>query len=106
MLAHSRVRCGHNSHDQLTTPTPNQKSSSFVENENSFTEEEKAQAKPLRVTAHLNTAACNLKLKDYKACIENCDKVPFLDLSLVAPPAGELVSLLTRSLGRDVHKRR
>jgi hypothetical protein len=50
-----------------------------VENENSFTEEEKAQAKPLRVTAHLNTAACHLKLKDYKACIENCDKVPFLN---------------------------
>lgn len=50
-----------------------------MENENSFTEEEKAQAKPLRVTAHLNTAACNLKLKDYKACIENCDKVPFLN---------------------------
>lgn len=55
------------------------KSSSFVENENSFTEEEKAQAKPLRVTAHLNTAACNLKLKDYKACIENCDKALKLD---------------------------
>jgi FK506-binding protein 4/5 len=57
------------------------KASSFVDNENSFTEAEKAQAKPLRITAHLNTAACNLKLKDYKACIENCDKALKLEVS-------------------------
>jgi FK506-binding protein 4/5 len=51
------------------------KASSFVEYDHSLTEEEKARAKPLQITAHLNTAACHLKLKDYKACIEKCDKV-------------------------------
>jgi len=50
------------------------KASSYVDYDHSFTDEEKAQAKPVRVTVHLNTAACNLKLKEYRTCIENCDK--------------------------------
>lgn len=55
-----------------------QKVGPLIDYDYSFSDEEKAQAKPLKVTAHLNTAACNLKLKDYKACIESCDKVHYL----------------------------
>jgi FK506-binding protein 4/5 len=56
---------------------------SFLDSDYSFTDEEKEQAKPLKVTAHLNISACNLKMKNYRSCIENCDKALKLDANNV-----------------------
>ena len=47
----------------------------FIEYDSSFGEEEKKQAKALKVTCNLNNAACKLKLKDYKEAQKLCTKV-------------------------------
>ncbi|TKY66190.1 Peptidyl-prolyl cis-trans isomerase FKBP62 [Spatholobus suberectus] len=49
-----------------------------IEYDSSFGEEEKKQAKTLKVACNLNNAACKLKLKDYKEAEKLCTKV--LDL--------------------------
>ncbi|XVF28972.1 hypothetical protein REPUB_Repub15cG0079500 [Reevesia pubescens] len=51
----------------------------FVENDSSFSDEEKQQTKLLKVTCKLNNAACKLKLKDYKQAEKLCTKVLELD---------------------------
>uniref|UniRef100_A0A0D6QXN0 peptidylprolyl isomerase n=1 Tax=Araucaria cunninghamii TaxID=56994 RepID=A0A0D6QXN0_ARACU len=52
-----------------------EKAAKYIEYDSSFTEEEKKQARPLKVTCNLNNAACQLKLKDYKQAIKLCTKV-------------------------------
>ncbi|GLJ26794.1 hypothetical protein SUGI_0522750 [Cryptomeria japonica] len=52
-----------------------EKAAKYIEYDSSFTEEEKKQSKPLKVTCNLNNAACKLKLKDYKQAISLCTKV-------------------------------
>ncbi|KAH9305118.1 hypothetical protein KI387_009522, partial [Taxus chinensis] len=52
-----------------------EKAAKFIEFDSSFSEEEKKQAKPLKVTCNLNNAACKLKLKDYKQALTLCTKV-------------------------------
>ena len=47
----------------------------FIEYDSSFSEEEKKQAKALKVACNLNDAACKLKLKDYKQAEKLCTKV-------------------------------
>lgn len=47
----------------------------FIEYDTSFSEEEKKQAKVLKITCNLNNAACKLKLKDYKQAEKLCTKV-------------------------------
>lgn len=47
----------------------------FIEYDSSFSDEEKKQAKALKVTCNLNNAACKLKLKDYKQAEKLCTKV-------------------------------
>lgn len=47
----------------------------FIEYDTSFSEEEKKQAKALKVACNLNDAACKLKLKDYKQAEKLCTKV-------------------------------
>ncbi|XP_021273510.1 peptidyl-prolyl cis-trans isomerase FKBP62-like [Herrania umbratica] len=46
-----------------------------IEYDSSFSEEEKKQAKALKVACNLNNAACQLKLKDYKQAEKLCTKV-------------------------------
>ncbi|XP_007049646.2 PREDICTED: peptidyl-prolyl cis-trans isomerase FKBP62 [Theobroma cacao] len=46
-----------------------------IEYDSSFSEEEKKQAKVLKVACNLNNAACKLKLKDYKQAEKLCTKV-------------------------------
>lgn len=50
----------------------------YIEYDTSFGEEEKKQAKALKVACNLNNAACKLKLKDYKEAEKLCTKVCFL----------------------------
>ncbi|WRX11016.1 FKBP-type peptidyl-prolyl cis-trans isomerase domain - like 5 [Theobroma cacao] len=45
-----------------------------IEYDSSFSEEEKKQAKVLKVACNLNNAACKLKLKDYKQAEKLCTK--------------------------------
>ncbi|KAL5562177.1 hypothetical protein UlMin_031924 [Ulmus minor] len=52
-----------------------EKAVKFVEYDTSFSEEEKKQAKALKVACNLNNAACKLKLKDYKQAEKLCTKV-------------------------------
>ncbi|KAL5577975.1 hypothetical protein UlMin_019674 [Ulmus minor] len=47
----------------------------FIEYDISFSEEEKKQAKALKVAYNLNNAACKLKLEDYKQAEKLCTKV-------------------------------
>lgn len=47
----------------------------YIEYDTSFGEEEKKQAKALKVACNLNNAACKLKLKDYKEAEKLCTKV-------------------------------
>lgn len=54
----------------------------FIEYDTSFSEEEKKQAKALKVACNLNDAACKLKLKDYKQAEKLCTKVTNLWLRL------------------------
>ncbi|XP_077227752.1 peptidyl-prolyl cis-trans isomerase FKBP62-like [Tasmannia lanceolata] len=51
------------------------KAAKFIEYDSSFSEEEKKQAKVLKVTCNLNNAACKLKLKEYKDAEKLCTKV-------------------------------
>lgn len=55
-----------------------EKAVKYVEYDSAFSEEEKKQAKALKVACNLNNAACKLKLKDYKEAERLCTKV--LDL--------------------------
>lgn len=50
----------------------------YIEYDSAFGEEEKKQAKALKVTCNLNNAACKLKLKDYKQAEKLCTKVEIL----------------------------
>ncbi|CAE5972171.1 unnamed protein product [Arabidopsis arenosa] len=52
-----------------------EKAVKFIEYDTSFSEEEKKQAKALKVACNLNDAACKLKLKDYKQAEKLCTKV-------------------------------
>ncbi|KAL5550971.1 hypothetical protein UlMin_001147 [Ulmus minor] len=47
----------------------------FIEYDTSSSEEEKKQAKALKVACNLNNAACKLKLEDYKQAEKLCTKV-------------------------------
>lgn len=47
----------------------------YIEYDSSFSEEEKKQAKALKVACNLNDAACKLKLKEYKQAEKLCTKV-------------------------------
>ncbi|XP_077250245.1 peptidyl-prolyl cis-trans isomerase FKBP62-like [Tasmannia lanceolata] len=52
-----------------------EKAAKFIEYDSTFSEEEKKQAKVLKVTCNLNNAACKLKLKEYKNAEKLCTKV-------------------------------
>ncbi|KAL8106571.1 peptidyl-prolyl cis-trans isomerase FKBP62-like [Apium graveolens] len=56
-----------------------EKAAKYIEYDTSFGEEEKKQAKTLKVTCNLNNAACKLKLKDYKQAEKLCTKVLEID---------------------------
>ncbi|KAG8484395.1 hypothetical protein CXB51_022815 [Gossypium anomalum] len=56
-----------------------EKAVSFIECDSSFNDEEKKQAKLLKVNCNLNNAASKLKLKDYKQAAKLCTKVLELD---------------------------
>ncbi|KAK8560735.1 hypothetical protein V6N13_026171 [Hibiscus sabdariffa] len=56
-----------------------EKAVKFIDYDSSFGEEEKKQAKLLKVTCNLNNAACKLKLNDYKQAAKLCTKVLELD---------------------------
>lgn len=47
----------------------------YIEYDSSFSEEEKKQAKALKVACNLNDAACKLKLKEYRQAEKLCTKV-------------------------------
>ena len=47
----------------------------YIEYDSSFSDEEKKQAKALKISCNLNTAACKLKLKEYKQAEKLCTKV-------------------------------
>lgn len=51
----------------------------LIEYDSTFGDEEKQQAKALKITCNLNDAACKLKLKDYKQAEKLCTKVLDLD---------------------------
>ncbi|CAM0945516.1 unnamed protein product [Alopecurus aequalis] len=55
------------------------KALSFIEYDNSFSEEEKQSSQALKVSCKLNDAACKLKLKDYKGAKELCTEVLEID---------------------------
>ncbi|XP_076902291.1 peptidyl-prolyl cis-trans isomerase FKBP62-like isoform X1 [Bidens hawaiensis] len=52
-----------------------EKAAKYIEYDTSFSDEEKKQAKTLKVSCNLNNAACKLKLKDYKQAEKLCTKV-------------------------------
>ncbi|KAG4185047.1 hypothetical protein ERO13_A09G208100v2 [Gossypium hirsutum] len=56
-----------------------EKAVSFIEYDSSFNDEEKKQAKLLKVNCNLNNAASKLKHKDYKQAAKLCTKVLELD---------------------------
>ncbi|KAL8162890.1 hypothetical protein V2J09_014379 [Rumex salicifolius] len=56
-----------------------EKAVSFIEYDSAFSEDEKKQAKALKITCNLNNAASKLKLKDYKQAEKLCTKVLELD---------------------------
>ncbi|XP_023513725.1 peptidyl-prolyl cis-trans isomerase FKBP62-like [Cucurbita pepo subsp. pepo] len=60
-----------------------EKAVKFIEHDSSFSEEEKKQAKALKVACNLNDAACKLKLKLYKEAEKLCTKVLELESSNV-----------------------
>ncbi|KAF5962079.1 hypothetical protein HYC85_003288 [Camellia sinensis] len=51
----------------------------FVEYDSTYSDDEKQQAKVLKVPCNLNNAACKLKLKDYKQAEKLCTKVLEID---------------------------
>ncbi|KAJ0876454.1 putative peptidylprolyl isomerase [Helianthus annuus] len=52
-----------------------EKALSFIEYDSAFSDDEKQQAKLLKVSCNLNNAACKLKLRDYKQAVKLCTKV-------------------------------
>ncbi|KAF8402184.1 hypothetical protein HHK36_013136 [Tetracentron sinense] len=56
-----------------------EKAAKFIDYDSTFSEEEKKQAKLLKVSCNLNNAACKLKLKDYKQAEKLCTKVLEID---------------------------
>ncbi|KAF7825857.1 peptidyl-prolyl cis-trans isomerase FKBP62 [Senna tora] len=52
-----------------------EKAVKFIEYDSAFSEEEKKQAKALKVACNLNNAACKLKLKEFKEAEKLCTKV-------------------------------
>ncbi|KAK9068705.1 hypothetical protein SSX86_012820 [Deinandra increscens subsp. villosa] len=52
-----------------------EKALSFIEYDSAFSEDEKQQAKLLKISCNLNNAACKLKLRDYKQAVKLCTKV-------------------------------
>ncbi|CAM8988811.1 unnamed protein product [Rhodiola kirilowii] len=52
-----------------------EKAAKYIEYDTSFGEDEKKQAKALKVSCNLNNAACKLKLKEYKEAEKLCTKV-------------------------------
>lgn len=56
-----------------------EKAVSFIEYDSSFSDDEKQQAKLLKVSCNLNNAACKLKLKEYKEAAKLCSKVLEID---------------------------
>ncbi|KAK2662726.1 hypothetical protein Ddye_001300 [Dipteronia dyeriana] len=52
-----------------------EKAVKYIEYDSAFGEEEKKQAKALKVACNLNDAACKLKLKEYKQAEKLCTKV-------------------------------
>ncbi|PSS09626.1 Peptidyl-prolyl cis-trans isomerase [Actinidia chinensis var. chinensis] len=52
-----------------------EKAAKYIEYDSSFSEEEKKQAKALKLSCNLNDAACKLKLKEYKQAEKLCTKV-------------------------------
>ncbi|KAL5550469.1 hypothetical protein UlMin_000645 [Ulmus minor] len=56
-----------------------EKAARYIEYDSSFSDEEKQQAKVLKVSCNLNNTACKLKLKDYKQAEKLCTKVLELD---------------------------
>ncbi|XP_038899656.1 peptidyl-prolyl cis-trans isomerase FKBP62-like [Benincasa hispida] len=60
-----------------------EKAVKFIEYDSSFSEEEKKQAKALKVACNLNNAACKLKLKLYNEAEKLCTKVLELESSNV-----------------------
>ncbi|KAJ1696961.1 hypothetical protein LUZ63_005473 [Rhynchospora breviuscula] len=52
-----------------------EKAAKYIEYDSSFSEEEKKQAKALKISCKLNNAACKLKLRDYKEAQKLCTKV-------------------------------
>lgn len=51
----------------------------FIEYDSTFSDEEKQQAKALKINCNLNNAACKLKLKQYKKAVKLCTKVLDID---------------------------
>ncbi|GMH30961.1 hypothetical protein Nepgr_032804 [Nepenthes gracilis] len=56
-----------------------EKAAKYIEYDSSFSDEEKKQARALKITCNLNNAACKLKLKEYKQAEKLCTKVLELD---------------------------
>ncbi|MCD7464916.1 Peptidyl-prolyl cis-trans isomerase fkbp65 [Datura stramonium] len=56
-----------------------EKAVSFIDYDSSFSDDEKQQAKLLKVSCNLNNAACKLKLKEYKEAEKLCSKVLEID---------------------------
>ncbi|KAJ0510860.1 putative peptidylprolyl isomerase [Helianthus annuus] len=52
-----------------------EKALSFIEYDSAFSDDEKQQAKLLKISCNLNNAACKLKLRDYKQAVKLCTKV-------------------------------
>lgn len=56
-----------------------EKAVSFIDYDSLFSDDEKQQAKLLKVSCNLNNAACKLKLKEYKEAAKLCSKVLEVD---------------------------
>lgn len=52
-----------------------EKAIKYIEYDSSFSDEQKKQAKTVKVSCYLNNAACKLKLKDFKEAAKLCTKV-------------------------------
>ncbi|XP_076951591.1 70 kDa peptidyl-prolyl isomerase-like [Bidens hawaiensis] len=52
-----------------------EKALSFIEYDSAFNDDEKQQAKVLKISCNLNNAACKLELRDYKQAVKLCTKV-------------------------------
>lgn len=52
-----------------------ERAANFIEQNQAFSEEEKKQGEALRVSCYLNSAACKLKLKDFRVVVDLCTKV-------------------------------